>query len=279
MGKSSVLEQMTMRIVGRATAAGASLAGIASVDQLRKSPSHEIFQVIGMNVGAVGSRKMGGDFQIELPDQFRSVLVIAVSHPESKPELDGWQEGGTPGNSVLIKINSDVSGWIEETFGARTFSLPYHIEKGGMFLKDAAVLAGLGCLGKNNMLVTREFGPRVRLRAMLLGEELPPTGPVDFDPCQGCEEPCKNVCPQKAFDDILYSSRETGLVSLPGRSGCYDRNLCNVQMEEDIQSALSAEGKAMGQAGAGKQLEEGSVRVKYCRLCEYACPVGAPPKG
>jgi epoxyqueuosine reductase len=279
MEKSSVHEQRAMQIVGRATAAGASLAGIASADQLRKSPSHEIFQVIGMKIGAVGSRKMGADVQVQLPDSFRSVLVIAVSHPESKPELDWWQEGGTPGNSRLIKINAEVAGWIEETFDTKMRSLPYHIEQGGLFLKDAAVLAGLGCIGKNNMLVTPEFGPRVRLRAMLLEEELPSTGPIDFDPCQGCEEPCKVACPQRAFEDTLYSSREIGLVSLPGRTGCYDRNLCNVQMEEDIQSALSAERKAMGQAGAGKPLEEGLVRVKYCRRCEYACPVGQLPRG
>jgi epoxyqueuosine reductase len=37
--------------------------------------------------------------------------------------------------------------------------LPYKVEEGGMFLKDAATLAGLGIIGKNNLLITPEFEP------------------------------------------------------------------------------------------------------------------------
>jgi len=70
--------------------------------------------------------------------------------------------------------------------GIKTNKLSYFIERGGIFLKDAAAMAGMGCIGKNNMLVTPEFGPRVRLRAMLAFEALPITEPADFDPCHGC---------------------------------------------------------------------------------------------
>ena len=81
----------------------------------------------------------------------------------------------------------------------------YHVEKGGIFLKDAAVIAGLGCIGKNNILVTPDYGPRIRLRAMLPDEEISPTGSNDFDPCSGCDAPCRQACPQNAFDRfVLY---------------------------------------------------------------------------
>jgi len=75
-----------------------------------------------------------------------------------------------------------------------TWPLPYHIENGGIYLKDAAVLAGLGTIGRNNLLITPEFGPRVRLRALLAGVDLPPTGPAGFDPCEGCPAPCLTDC-------------------------------------------------------------------------------------
>jgi epoxyqueuosine reductase len=111
-----------------------------------------------------------------------------------------WWDGleGTPGNRILIQINNELSHWVEEKLDIKTHKLPYHVEKGGIFLKDSAVMAGLGCMGKNNLLVTPEFGPRIRLRAMVLEAEVEPTGPVQFDPCDGCKEPCRHACPQKA---------------------------------------------------------------------------------
>lgn len=90
----------------------------------------------------------------------------------------------------MIRINRELTSWIEGTLNIKTHQLPYCIEKGGIFLKDSAFFAGIGCVGKNNILVTPEYGPRVRLRAMLIEEEFVPTGPIDFDPCDNCEEIC-----------------------------------------------------------------------------------------
>jgi epoxyqueuosine reductase len=102
--------------------------------------------------------------------------------------------------------------------------LPYHVEKGGIFLKDAAVLAGLGTIGMNNLLITPEFGPRVRLRALFLDAELAPTGPTDFAPCAGCDMPCRSACPQEAF-----------------KSGSYRKALCSEQMKTDEANAVVVE--------------------------------------
>ena len=38
------------------------------------------------------------------PDSALSVLVIGLSHPVDKPELDWWDGNGTPGNRILIDI-------------------------------------------------------------------------------------------------------------------------------------------------------------------------------
>ena len=63
-----------------------------------------------------------------------------------------------------MDINSKLAKWIEKELSYQTFKLPYHFENGGVFLKDAAVMAGLGCIGKNNLFVSQIYGPRLRLR-------------------------------------------------------------------------------------------------------------------
>ena len=126
--------------------------------------------------------------------------------------------------------------------------LPYRVEHGGTLFKDAAALAGLGTIGKNNLVITPEYGPHVRLKAMFLDVDLEPTGPIDFTPCEGCDMPCRRVCPQEAF-----------------RNGSYSRALCNMQMGEDEANEVIIENWEDDDL-------PGKVR-EYCRACELACPV------
>ena len=248
---------------------GACLVGIANFEPLLNSPSHTLFGKLDRQkiVGLKNSGKAIPE-DIGWPSFAKSIIVVAAEHPEDKSELDWWQEGfqgGTPGNRTLININSHLSEWLEKEKGFSTKKLPYHIEKGGIFLKDAAVMAGLGCVGKNNLFVTPKYGPRVRLRALILDVEFPTTGMTDFNPCKGCDMPCRTACPQSAFQKKIYHGRKFGLDKLPGRNGVYNRQLCNVQMEMDIINSEKTE--VIDHTTPGKI-------IKYCRLCEFACPVG-----
>jgi epoxyqueuosine reductase len=166
---------------------------------------------------------------------------------------------------MLISINDGLSKWLEEKKGIETKKLPYYIEQGGVFLKDAAAMAGLGCIGKNNLFLTPGFGPEVRLRALFTYLKLPSTGPLVFDPCRECDMPCRKVCPQEAFASQKYSQGQMGLAELPGRDGVYDRHLCNAQMEADV---------AKSERAAAEGGEKASRVVRYCRRCELVCPVG-----
>ena len=129
-------------------------------------------------------------------------------------------------------------------------------------------MAGLGTIGKNNLVVTPDFGPRVRLRAMLLSVDLPSTGPLDFDPCVNCGMPCRAACPQDAFCSILYKPEDyAGISQLPGRTGHYSKPICNEQMSLDIQRAQYGEIPIEGYGVA-------NVVKPYCRACEFGCIVG-----
>ena len=267
--KPEISPDITSQIVEKAIEFGAPLAGIANVEALKKSPSHFIYGKLD-EYKTVGNIETGetNPWEVVWPENVKSVIVIAVLHPEKEPELDWWRggyTGGTYGNRILMSISSKLSKWMEEEKGIRSTKLPYHIEHGGIFLKDAAVMAGLGCIGKNNMVVTPEYGPRVRLRAMLTDVVLKTTDPIDFDPCEECGMPCRRVCPQEAFERNIYSEKQFGLTMLPARTGVYSKHLCNVQMERDTEKSEPIVIKGQ---------DEPEKLVKYCRRCELACPIG-----
>jgi epoxyqueuosine reductase len=221
-------------IVRKALSLGASLAGVAEAAALRRADVYRMHPLP------------------ERLSQAGSVVVLAISHETSQPELDFWdnKKGGTPGNRRLMRLADALGRWLAEG-GLEAIHLPYQPARGGIFLKEAAVLAGLGVIGRNNLLITPCFGPRVRLRALLLEAVLTPTGSIVFTPCAACSAPCRTVCPQKAF-----------------AGGAYARPPCKIQMKQD-EAARSANRAADAVSEA--------VYIKYCRECELACPVGREP--
>jgi len=222
---------VSTQIIAQAKSSGASLAGIASIRSLRNSPSHRVH---GKPVWPQGAK---------------SVLTLGLHHKETEPELDWWDGNkGSPGNRRLINVANSLIEWLKKEFNLNAHDLPYHVEKGGIFIKDAAVLAGLGTIGMNNLLITSEFGPRVRFRALAVDVGLEPACPIDFAPCEFCDMPCRQVCPQDAF-----------------RNGSYSRALCNEQMEIDRATRVIVK---------EEKKDSPFEYIKYCRACELACPVG-----
>ena len=216
------------QLVAMALRTGASLAGIANADALRMSPSH-----------------LDTSWQT-LPKSTRAALVLALHHPETRPGLDYWGgEAGTRGNLSLIRMAKDIARQAKSDLDICAVPLAYPATDQGTFLKDAAVLAGMGVIGKNNLLITPEYGPRVRLKALALDIELPSTERrAGFEPCSSCAMPCRTICPQEAF-----------------ASNRYDRPMCEIQMRIDESAPLES-------------ADANGYVVSYCRECELACPIG-----
>ncbi len=240
-------------IIDKALELGASLAGIARIDDLKASKSFQKYK----------SKPFYEAYESDSPNYYKfegfkwnkdhkSVLVWALAHPASEPALDWWSmkvPGFTPGNRVMRSQSKQLRIWLEDELGIKALSLPYQIEFGGTFLKDSAALAGLGIIGRHNLLVTPEFGTRVRLRGIFMEAELEPSGPLDFDPCSTCDMPCHQVCPREAF-----------------RSGAFERALCKQENDKRDADVYILDGSIMG-------IDESSEVTKPCRFCELACPV------
>jgi ferredoxin len=112
----------------------------------------------------------------------------------------------TPALDVLAH---DVSRWL----AGRRFrafpvpgSSPYDTERlEGIFShKLAAHLAGLGWIGKNSLLLTRAFGPRVRLVTVLTDAPLEAGSSLDRR-CGRCRV-CVDACPVDAFSGTEFQA-------------------------------------------------------------------------
>lgn len=81
--------------------------------------------------------------------------------------------------------------------------------------KHVAEAAGLGTIGWHSLLVTPQFGPRVRLACVLTVAELTPTPRLEKSLCSGCSL-CVEACPSRAL-----------AVPLDGEPYCINKFACS----------------------------------------------------
>jgi epoxyqueuosine reductase QueG len=82
----------------------------------------------------------------------------------------------------------------QEEFSQRQNFIPH---------RELAVKAGLGVIGKNFLLITPEFGPRIQLTTVLTTMPVLPNPPLDFNPCKECTI-CLRECPTNALKDYFH---------------------------------------------------------------------------
>lgn len=111
--------------------------------------------------------------------------------------------------------------------------------------KTAAVLSGLGWIGKNDLFITPEFGPRVRLGTVLTDMVIPCSDTVMKSRCGECSM-CVDNCPAMA---IKGNEWKTGTV----RDELVDARACSEYMSDHF-----------------KGIGRGSV----CGVCIKVCPFG-----
>jgi len=99
--------------------------------------------------------------------------------------------------------------------------------------KLAATRAGLGWIGKSSLLVTPEFGPRVRLQTILLKAELLANEPITESRCGTCDA-CAKACPYGCIHNTLWQ---------PGidREALFSPFDCSRKREEFIPTHIGAQ--------------------------------------
>jgi epoxyqueuosine reductase QueG len=108
--------------------------------------------------------------------------------------------------------------------------------------RHAAFLAGLGTFGVNNLLLTREFGPRVRFTSILTAAKIAPGRVMEKPLCIRCMR-CRDACPVHALGSGDYPG------SLTDKGACASRS-------EDLARRF----------------------ISPCGICIKMCPVGEDRK-
>ncbi len=70
--------------------------------------------------------------------------------------------------------------------------------------KIAATSSGIGWIGKNGLLISFEYGPRLSLATVLTDAPLVPDRPIEFSQCGSCSL-CRDYCPSKAITGNEWS--------------------------------------------------------------------------
>lgn len=128
---------------------------------------------------------------------------------------------------------------------SQSINMPGYDYSGVFQHRTAATRAGIGWIGKNACLVTREFGPRVRLGTILTNMPVVFDAPIESSQCGTCDI-CVKKCPPMALVGNLWSAdvKREALV-LP--------KICSQHMSTHY-----------------KHIGRGVV----CGICVKSCPVG-----
>lgn len=139
--------------------------------------------------------------------------TIVNSHDPDEPRGKSlyWHHIYGVVSEFLNFVAYDASRWLEghgwDTLPVPA-SMPYNLKnlQGTISHKLTAHLAGLGWIGKNCLLLTPEFGPRVRFTTLLTDAPLSVGAQIDKK-CGKCRI-CIDVCPVNAFKNIEFDSSD-----------------------------------------------------------------------
>lgn len=149
----------------------------------------------------------------EYKSEYKCALVFAIPHTELLSINDYKEEKF---ESLICEARDCTNSLLEEiTTLLEKYKIQYYIPPvsqsseetliAPFSFKFASVNAGLGWIGKNDVLITEKYGPRVRLSAILINYELPIGIPTIKTECPPACNICINACPYNALTDYQWN--------------------------------------------------------------------------
>ena len=189
-------QKMTDKLKGMSVYYGASLVGVARLDEtFYYSHRGRESEVYGEEITQYHNYALV--FAVELN---KDMIDTAPFSPESVEVTKGYLDAAVVG--MVISYYLRTLGYEARNHMDGNYLMP---------LPSLAAEAGLGEMGKIGVLVTKEFGPRIRLGAVTTNMELVPDQKKPFGLLSFCNQ-CNNCvlrCPSSAIPmDPVYEGRQ-----------------------------------------------------------------------
>jgi len=183
-------EEATLKVKGFARRIGADLVGVARLNPMWVySHRGEIFHGNWDDWG----REISVDhpYVVVMATEMSFEMVCSAPHtPTLIESMSNYAKGAY--------LSTQVAAFIANLGFSATAS---HFRHYDLILPPVAVDAGLGEVGRLGYLITKEFGPRIRLCAVTTDLPLVPDRPVDIgveDFCRICKK-CAACCPSRSI--------------------------------------------------------------------------------
>ncbi len=185
---------------------------------------------------------------------YASSLVFAVPYTVQLSEKnyteEGFEHGIRGARDIIDLIVEELRGVLEKS-GVKYLVPPVAQSDEKELLapfsfKSAAARAGIGWFGKNDVIITERYGPRVRLSAVLIDAPLDYGTPYTEGRCPEDCNKCRDICPCGALKGRQWTLHAE-------RSDMIDYQKCNRMRSAFI--------KKLGRKNA-------------CGLCLAVCPIG-----
>ncbi len=189
-------------------------------------------------------------------ESYRSALVFAVPYgeqltPDNYTE-ERFEQGIQTAKGRLETVVAEIELILQKhrvKYWIPPVAQVNETELRALFsFKTAAARAGIGWFGKNDVIITERYGPRVRLSAILIDEVFTYGPQITVGRCPEDCTRCIDICPCKALKNRQWT---VGM----DRSEIIDYQKCNRMRSAFI--------KKLGCKNA-------------CGLCMAACPFGRP---
>jgi Pyruvate/2-oxoacid:ferredoxin oxidoreductase delta subunit len=178
-----------------------------------------------LGICAIGYAKVPRKYMFQRKSiRYENAIVLAMEMDKEKLELAPSKETGVMVHKTYNKLGK-VSLKIAEQLKAKGFGVHAgHALMGQVLYPALAVEAGMGWYGKHGMLITPEFGPRVRLTAIYTSIKNLPFSTEN--PHAWIEEFCKNckLCMKKCPPKAIFEKSEVdtnGLIKAINTKKCF----------------------------------------------------------
>jgi epoxyqueuosine reductase len=201
-------EECTRHIKKLAKDAGFDHCGIARAEAIGRGDYLRNWLEAG-KAGSMAYLRRYLDERIDprrLLDGARSVIVVALLYHQSQPD-SAPDDGGPQGRVAMYAWGGDYHKIVKKKLHSLADRLradlpgPFDaracVDTAPLLERELAAAAGIGWIGKNTMVVSRELGSYFFLGALVTTLDLPPDKPAE-DHCGTCTR-CLEACPTSAL--------------------------------------------------------------------------------